>query len=149
MLTPASLWVLLVRNSVFPALFISSRLSLSLGFYGSPQRSFFYGSRRKIDHIWRHRRSSDGKKPFLVCVCGPHYSVRKNLQNTLISVWRMSCLGPVAYLALVLEVGHSSRGGWLLGGVSVGGGHGSLDVFIARLHSENLSIDSADETLGV
>lgn len=93
------------------------------------------------------RQSSGGERPFLVCGpdCGLHKisrtgSSRRHSRGTSSAVHHV-------YLALVLEVGgHSSYGGIL--GVSVRG-LGSVDVFIAHLQSENLSIGRRDEILGL
>lgn len=105
MLTLAALRVLLLRNGIFPAVYFQLIVSPSRFLQLSQHR--FLWSRRKIDHIWRHRQSSGGKTPFLVCVCGPHCSVHKiSRTHSSLSVapdgW---ALRHIAYLALVLEVG--------------------------------------------
>lgn len=157
MLTLAALRVLLLRNGIFPAVYFQLIVSPSRFLQLSQHR--FLWSRRKIDHIWRHRQSSGGKTPFLVCVWSS-LQRPQNLQNTLISVCRARRMSSAAHrlsgfgagsgaisvveadslVVVVVVVGK--------GGGGSGSGPRSLDVFIARLFSKNLSTYGMVETLG-
>lgn len=106
------------------------------------QRAFLW-RRRKIHHV----SSSGGERPFLVC--GPHCSrhkISRTRSSRRHSRGKSSAVHHVC-LALVLEVGARSGCGGILG-VSVRG-LGSVDVFIAHLQSENLSIGRRDEILAL
>lgn len=128
----------MVRNSVYLLY-----LSLRLGFYGSPSVRFYGG----VGKYTAFRQSSGGER--LCLVCGPHCSVRKipRTCSSLAVTAEGRALWCIVYIWLwCWKRGHCSCGAIL--GVSARG-LGSVEVFIAHLQSENLSVGRTDEVLGL
>lgn len=134
-------WSVMVSFLLWLCLFPADCLSVSFFFFffnGSPSVRFYGAVGKYATFGWIVSHLAEGSHFSCVVLAA---ASAKPLQNTLISLAVTAhgrALRRAASLALVLEVGHSSRGGWLLG-VSVRG-LGSTGVSIVRLQSQKKTL---------